>query len=119
MHFEVSKRLFNLKMREGRSVNEHRMTVIKDIEELGKLRFDMQNELPMDLIFQSLTSSYSQFIINFHMNKLNCTISKLVNILVTTKGTLKSSRDTIFTVEWISSSKRKSNWKKKSKSMKK
>ena len=57
--FEVSKRLFNLKMCEGQSVHEHYMTVIKDIEELGKLRLDMQKELQIDLILQSLTSSYS------------------------------------------------------------
>ena len=32
--FEVSKRLFNLKMREGQSVHKHHMIVIKDIEGL-------------------------------------------------------------------------------------
>ena len=31
-HFEVSKRLFNMKMHEGQSVYKHCMTVIKDIE---------------------------------------------------------------------------------------
>ena len=39
--FEVSKRLFNLKMRGGQSVYEHYMIVIKDIEELEKLGLDM------------------------------------------------------------------------------
>ena len=58
-YFKVSKRLFNLKMHEGQSVYEYYMTVIKDIEELGKLRLDMQKELSMDLILQSLTSLYS------------------------------------------------------------
>ena len=48
--FEVSKRLFNLKMCEGQSVHEHYMTVIKDIEELGKLGLDLQKKLQMDLI---------------------------------------------------------------------
>ena len=37
--FEVSKRLFNLKMHEGQSVHKHCM--IKDIEELEKLGLDM------------------------------------------------------------------------------
>ena len=37
-HFEISKRLFNLKMHEGQSVHEHYMTMIKDIEELEKLK---------------------------------------------------------------------------------
>ena len=44
-YFEVSKRLFNLKMHEGQSVYEHCMIVIKDIEELRKLRLDMQKKL--------------------------------------------------------------------------
>ena len=72
--------------------------MIKDIEELGKLGLDVQKELQMDLILQSLTSSYSQFIINFHMNKLNCTVLELVNMLVITEGTLKSSRGTVLTI---------------------
>ena len=70
-HFEVSKRLFNLKMREGQLVHEHCITVIKDIKEVEKLGLNMQKKLQMDLILQSLISLYSQFIINFHMNKLD------------------------------------------------
>ena len=52
------------------------------------------------------------------MNKLDCIISELINMLVTTEGTLKSSRDSVLTVEWTSS-KRKSSWKKKNKITKK
>ena len=52
------------------------------------------------------------------MNKLDCTISELVNMLITTKETLKSSRDIIFTVEQTSF-KRKTTKKKKTKSAKK
>ena len=52
------------------------------------------------------------------MNKLDCTIPKLINMLVTMERTLKSSRDTVLTVE-LTSSKRKSSWKKKTKSAKK
>ena len=83
--FEVSKRLFNLKMHEGQLIHEYCMTVIKDIEELEKLELEMQKELQMNLILQSLMSSYSQFIINFHMNKLDYTIFELVNMLVIMK----------------------------------
>ena len=52
------------------------------------------------------------------MNKLDCTIPELVNMLVTTEGTLKSSRGTILVVEQTSS-KRKSTRKRKTKSAKK
>ena len=49
----------------------------------------------MDLILQFLTSSFGQFIINYHMNKLECNLLKLVNILVTAERTLKGSRHSI------------------------
>ena len=88
VYFEVSKRLFNLKIYEGQSLHEHYMIVIKDIEELGKLKLSMQKKLQMDLILQSHTSSYSQFIIYFYMNNLDCTIPKLINMLVTIKKIL-------------------------------
>ena len=52
------------------------------------------------------------------MNKLDCTIPELVNMLVTMEGTLKSSKGTVPTVEQTSS-KKKSTWKKKNKSIKK
>ena len=52
------------------------------------------------------------------MNKLDCTISELVNMFVTTEGILKSSRGTILAVE-RTSSKKKSTEKKKTKSAKK
>ena len=55
---------------------------------------------------------------NYHMNKIDSTLSELLNMLVTVEGTLKSSRDTVLTVE-RASSKRKSSFKKKKKSVKK
>ena len=79
-----------MKMHEGQSVYEHCLIMIKNLE---KLELTMQKKLQVDLIQQFLTSSYSQFIINFHMNKLDYTLSELVNMLVTTEGTLKSSKD--------------------------
>ena len=39
--FEVSKKLFNLKMCIGQSVYEHYITMIKDIKELEKLRLEI------------------------------------------------------------------------------
>ena len=56
---------------------------------------------------------------NFYMNKLDYSILKRVNMLVTTEGTLKSSWGTVLAVEQISSFKRKSIERKKVKSIKK
>ena len=49
---------------------------------------------------------------NYHMNKIDSTLSELLNMLVTAEGTLKGSKDMILTMEWTSS-KRKSSFKKK------
>ena len=58
IRFELSKRLFNIKMRKGQSVHDHCMIMIKDLKELEKLGLNMQRELKVDLILQSLTSSF-------------------------------------------------------------
>nr|CAD1834920.1 unnamed protein product [Ananas comosus var. bracteatus] len=100
-------------MHDGQSVHDHCLTMIKDLEELEKLGVKMDKELQVDLILQSLPVSYGQFIVNYHMNKIDCTNAELLNMLVTTEGTLKSSKGSILAVERASSSKRKSNWKKK------
>ena len=97
--FKVSKILFNMKMHEGQSVHNHCIIMIKDVEELKKLRLNMQKELQMNLILQSLISSYNQFVINFYMNKFECTISELVNMLVPTEEILKSLKGTTLAVK--------------------
>uniref|UniRef100_A0A6I9QJ85 Uncharacterized protein LOC105036291 n=1 Tax=Elaeis guineensis var. tenera TaxID=51953 RepID=A0A6I9QJ85_ELAGV len=80
---------------------------------LKKLDISIHRKLQVDLILQSLTSSFAQFVMNHNMNKLNYTLSKLINILVSNKRILKSSRGIILAMEQASSSKRKSTWKKK------
>ena len=109
MHFELSKKFFNIKICKGQLVHDHCLTMIKDLEKLG---LTIQKELQVDLILQSLMDSHSQFIINYHINKLDYTLSELVSVLVITEGTLKSSRGTVLILEQASS-KRKSIWKKK------
>ena len=107
--YEVSKKLFNAKMRKGQSIHGHCLIMIKDLEELEKLGMTMHKELQTDLILQSFPDSYEKFIVNYHINKIDCTLAKLLNMLVTVEGALKSSRGTVLTVERASSSKRKFN----------
>ena len=56
--FEVSKRFFKTKMREGQSVHDHGLTMIKDLEELEKLGMNMDKELQVDLILQSFSDLF-------------------------------------------------------------
>ena len=80
--------------------------------------FRSDKELQVDLILQSLPDSYGQFIMNYHMNKIDSTLPELLNMLVIVEDTLKSSKGTVLTVE-RTFPKRKSSFKKKKKPAKK
>ena len=45
-------------------------------------------KMSMDLILHSLLGFFSQFIVNFNMNKIHASLSKLLNMLTTAKGNL-------------------------------
>ena len=62
--------------------------MIKDLNKFEKLNMSKHKESQMDLILQFLTSLYGQFIINYHMNKIDYILVELV----TTDGILKSSK---------------------------
>ena len=64
------------------------------------------------MIHQSLFDAYGQFIMNFHMHKMQCIMAELMNMLVTAELSLKSSKGSVLTVEQTSF-KRKSFGKKK------
>ena len=52
----------------------------------------MDHELSVDLVLHSLPQSLSQFIMNYHMNKLDSTLSKLFNMFKTIEETLKKEK---------------------------
>ncbi|XP_073109511.1 uncharacterized protein [Elaeis guineensis] len=63
--------------------------------------------------FESLTSSFASFVMNYNMNKLNYTLPELMNMLISNEGTLKSSRTSTILAVAQGPSKRKFSWKKK------
>ena len=86
--------------------------MIKDLEELKKLDVILDRDFQIDVILQSLSDAYGQFIMNFYMHKMQCTLTELMNMLVTAELSLKSSKGLVLIVE-RTSSKRKSFGKKK------
>lgn len=110
--YEISKRLFRAQMAPGTSVSEHCLKMIDDMEQLVKLGFNLDADLQIDLVLQSLPESFSHFVMNFNMNKIHATLSELMNMLVTAEGTLKIN-GMAMTVEKTSFSKKKFNGKKK------
>ncbi|XP_006447393.2 uncharacterized protein LOC18050836 [Citrus clementina] len=79
-------------MTEG-SVNEYVLKMIDYIEQQKALNFSMDGELAIDLILQSLPDSFSQFIMNFNMNKMECSLAELLKMLKTTETCIKKPKD--------------------------
>jgi hypothetical protein len=110
--YEISKQLFQARMTNDISAEAHVLKLINLIEELGKLGFTMDGELCQDLILQSLPESFSQFIINFHMNKLDVSLPELLNMLKTAETHLVKDKGKVMLVEGASKKKAKKGPKK-------
>jgi hypothetical protein len=80
-------------MTEGSSVNTHVLKMIGYIKKLDQLGFVIDHELSVDLVLHSLPKNFLQFIMNYHMNKLD---NILFNMLKTAKGILKKKKAKFF-----------------------
>ncbi|KAL0305241.1 UNVERIFIED_CONTAM: hypothetical protein Scaly_2991700 [Sesamum calycinum] len=100
IRYAATKAFFGTKRAEGSSVQSH----------------GIHNNTYIDVILQSLSSSYDPFIINYNMNGLEKSIHELVNMLVQYEPTTHKSALAVL-VEEASTSKAKDNrtghWKKK------
>ncbi|XP_061352745.1 uncharacterized protein LOC133297595 [Gastrolobium bilobum] len=94
--FEASKELFCCKMIEGTAVGPHVLKMIGLIEKLASLGFIMDHELSIDLVLQSLPSSFNGFVVNYHMNKVETTLPELLNLLTTAEGAVKKNITKLF-----------------------
>lgn len=96
--YEISKELFRCRMTEGSSVNVHVLKMINLIERLGQLGFVMDGELSQDLVLQSLPDSFSQFVVNFHMNKLDVSLPELHNMLKTAESNFPTKKSFVLLI---------------------
>jgi hypothetical protein len=101
-------------MASGTAVESHVLKMIGYIERLGKLGHKLERELSIDLILQSLPDSFSQFVMNYHMNKIDCSLAELLNMLKTAEGTVGKGKQVLL----VTSSKGKAKAQKKSKKAK-
>nr|XP_009799602.1 PREDICTED: uncharacterized protein LOC104245661 [Nicotiana sylvestris]XP_016514496.1 PREDICTED: uncharacterized protein LOC107831258 [Nicotiana tabacum] len=67
----------------------HMIDLIKELEKLG---CKLDKELSQDLILQSLSESFSQFVINFNMNKMDCDLHEMLNMLIDYENQLASEK---------------------------
>ena len=62
------------------------------IEQLEKLGCTLGKDLSQDLILQSLFDSFSQFIVNFNMNKMSCDLHEMLNLLIDYENQIASEK---------------------------
>ncbi|KAK9036844.1 hypothetical protein V6N11_021769 [Hibiscus sabdariffa] len=87
--YETSKALFQCKMSEGSLVGAHVIKMMGYIQTLEKLGFALNDELAIDVVLQSLSDSFSQFILNFNMNEIEKTLPQSLGMLRTVEGNMK------------------------------
>ncbi|KAK8685958.1 hypothetical protein V6N13_124986 [Hibiscus sabdariffa] len=87
--YETSKALFQCKMSEGSPVGAHVIKMMGYIQTLEKLGFALNDELAVDVVLQSLSDSFNQFVLNFNMNEINKTLPQLLGMLRTAEGNMK------------------------------
>jgi hypothetical protein len=97
------KKLMSTKMVEGTPVQEHVLKMISFINELDMLGVEMDVETKVDAIFSSLTDSFNQFIMNYNMNKMDVTLSELLNMLQAAEDLIKKEKPTVMLAEKLES----------------
>ncbi|KAL0463158.1 UNVERIFIED_CONTAM: hypothetical protein Slati_0203400 [Sesamum latifolium] len=82
IRYAATKAFFGTKMAEGSSVQSHGVKILFLVEKLEDLKAGLENDTYIDVILQSLPSSYDLFIVNYNMNELENFIHELINMLV-------------------------------------
>jgi len=75
-----------------KKVGPHVLKKIDLIEQLEKLGCTLRRELSQDLILQSFSDSFSQFIVNFNMNKISCDLHEMLNLLIDYENQIASEK---------------------------
>lgn len=87
--YETTKALHSCKMAEGTSVSAHVLKMIGYLDHLARLGFPMSQVLAIDMIVNSLSSSYDQFVTNYNMNNMKKSVSELHGMLKTAEQNIK------------------------------
>ncbi|XP_043705422.1 uncharacterized protein LOC122655282 [Telopea speciosissima] len=106
-------------MHDSTTIQDHMMNLTKFFSGLENKGTLFELDFKIEIIFASLPDAYSSFILNFHMNKVVVNnISKLTNMLIEAKSTLKKNKVVSLVIE-KSSQGSKNKKKKRTKKSKK
>ena len=79
----------NTKMTEETPVRDHVLKMFDHLNTLEILGGEIDVESQIDIIFESHLDFFNQFKLNYSMNKIDFTLSELLNTLQIAKGILK------------------------------
>ncbi|KAL0455308.1 UNVERIFIED_CONTAM: hypothetical protein Slati_0870000 [Sesamum latifolium] len=99
IRYAAIKAFFGTKMAEGSSVQSHGVKILSLMEKLEDLKAGLNNDTYIDVILQSLPSSYDPFIVNYNMNGLEKSIHELINMLVQYEATTHKSEPAVLVGE--------------------
>jgi hypothetical protein len=111
--FNTSKSLFACGLAEGNPMSPHVVKMIGYTESLDKLGFPLSRELATDLILQSLPPCFEPFIMNFNMNNMNRTLTKLPGMLKTAEESIKKNSNHMMVMHKRKPNNKKSGQKRK------
>nr|XP_016440975.1 PREDICTED: uncharacterized protein LOC107766646 [Nicotiana tabacum] len=113
--YQLSKTLFGSKLTGNSPFGPYVNHIIDLIEELEKLGCKLRKELSQDLILQSLSDSFSQFVINFNIHKMDCDLHEMLSMLIDYENQLASEKKKGAVMLVENSSKKNGKGKNKSK----
>ncbi|KAI3699292.1 hypothetical protein L2E82_43516 [Cichorium intybus] len=86
---EVVKAITNGKPKDGESIYTHVQRMHGYVERLRKLEIPVHEDLTVDIVLNSLPSSYDQFTLAYHLNNNQETLAELHRMLCTTEDGMK------------------------------
>ena len=75
------KTIMNTKMSKGTSVRDHVICMIKFFNEIKILGTKIDGETQVDMVLETLLDSFKQFKLNYSINKMVVTLTKLMREL--------------------------------------
>ncbi|KAL7594729.1 hypothetical protein Lser_V15G31261 [Lactuca serriola] len=83
--FKVTRAILACKHQDGKSICEHILRMKSHIDRLGMLGVGFPKKLVVDLVLQSLSEVYSQFVKDYYMTENDVTLIDLTYLLVVAK----------------------------------
>ena len=90
------KQIMNTRMSEGTPVRDHMIKMIGLFNELGDLGADIDWERQNNMVLETLPSSFNHFKLNYSMNKLEWSLTKLMQQLQIAKTIVKGQPNVNF-----------------------